>query len=263
MKMEFSAIRFEICDGVAVIHLNIPEKLNALTNPMIDDLFVAAAEITDSTEIRAVVITGEGRAFCAGGDLDELRECYGGNTGFARHMERVSRLMVALVELPVPVIAAVNGAAVGAGMNIALSADLVIASEKAKFSEIFSNIGLVPDLGGTYFLPRLVGRQKAKELIFTARMVTAQEALQIGLVTEVVPEAELEEKSMALARRLAKGPTSAYTMAKKMVNKSFEVDLRTALDYEGMAQAISGGSADFKEGLAAFQEKRKPDFEGR
>lgn len=178
-------------------------------------------------------------------------------------MERVSRLMIALDELPVPLIAAVNGAAVGAGMNIALCADLVIASEKAKFSEIFANIGSVPDLGGTYFLPRLVGRQRAKELIFSARMVSAEEALHLGLVTQVVAHEQLEETVLALAEKLAKGPTSAYALAKKLVNKSFEISLAAALHDEGMAQAISGSSQDFQEGLAAFQEKRPANFQGR
>lgn len=261
--MSYSTILFEIKEQVAIIRLNLPKQLNALTNQMIDDLMGVCERITESQEIRAAVITGMGKGFCAGGDLEELKTCYGGPVGFARHMERVSRLMIALDELPVPLIAAVNGAAVGAGMNIALCADLVIASEKAKFSEIFANIGSVPDLGGTYFLPRLVGRQRAKELIFSARMVSAEEALHLGLVTQVVAHEQLEETVLALAEKLAKGPTSAYALAKKLVNKSFEISLAAALHDEGMAQAISGSSQDFQEGLAAFQEKRPANFQGR
>lgn len=261
--MELLHTAYEEKGSVAIIKLCNPDKMNALTNEMIADLFAITDKIRSSDHVRAAVVTGEGRAFCAGGDLEELETCYGGPVGFARHMDGVSRMIAALAELPIPVIAAVNGAAVGAGMNIALACDMIIAAENAKFSEIFTNIGLVPDLGGTFFLPRLIGMQKAKELIFTAKTLLAQEAYELGFVNQVVAKEALLDTALAMAERFANGPTNAYALAKKMVNKSFEMDLKTALDYEGMMQSISGSSEDFKEGLAAFKEKRKPAYKGK
>ena len=168
-----------------------------------------------------------------------------------------------LAELPKPVIAAVNGAATGAGMNVALAADIAIAAEGVKFSEIFGNVGLAPDVGGTYLLPRVVGRAKAKEIVMTYRMIPAQEALELGIVNQVVPAEELEPTVRALAERIAQGPTFALALGKKLINRSFEVDIRTALDMECMAQSLAGNSRDHQEGVAAFFEKRKPNFQGK
>ena len=178
-------------------------------------------------------------------------------------MELANRFTVALAELPKPVIAAVNGAATGAGMNVALAADIAIASDKAKFSEIFGNVGLVPDVGGTYLLPRVVGRSKAKEIVMTYRMISAQEALALGIVTQVVPDEELDSVVTDLARKISEGPTFALALGKKLINRSFEMDIRAALDMECMAQSLAGNSQDHKEGVAAFFEKRKPCFQGR
>lgn len=260
--MEYQTIKLEQQDGVAIITLNTPEKMNALTNPMIEDLLHALDAIMKAGEARALVITGAGRAFCAGGELAEIGSSYGGPAGFQRHMEIITRLISAIAELPMPVIAAVNGAAVGAGSNIALAADFVIASDKAKFSEVFTNLGLVTDSGGSYFLPRIVGRQRAKEIIFSARMILAEEMLELGLALKLVPGDELMPAAMEMASTYAKGPTFAYAMAKKLVNCSFEADLKTALDNEAYAQAICGNTKDFREGIAAMLEKRKPSFIG-
>lgn len=260
--MDYTTIKFEMQENVAVITLNSPEKMNALTNPMIEDLLHALDVIVKEGKARAAVITGEGRAFCAGGELAEIGSSYGGPAGFQRHMEIVTELITAIAELPMPVIAAVNGAAVGAGANIALAADFCIASEKAKFSEVFTNLGIVTDCGGSYFLPRLVGTQRAKEIIFSGRMLKADELLELGLALKVIPADTLMEEVMTMAKTYAEGPTFAYAMAKKLVNSSFSVDLKTALDNEAYAQAICGNTKDFKEGVAALIEKRKPKFSG-
>ncbi len=250
-------------EGIARITLATPTNMNALSAAMFADLLPLLEQVGQDDKVRVVVITGEGRAFCAGGDLAEMKEGFDGNYGFYKHMELANRFTVALAELPKPVIAQVNGAATGAGMNMALAADIAIAADNAKFSEIFGNVGLVPDVGGTYLLPRVVGRAKAKEIVMTYRMITAQEALDLGIVNRVIPAAELEAEVDKLAQRIAKGPTFALALGKKLINRSFEVDIRTALDMECMAQALAGNSEDHKEGVAAFFEKRAPRFQGK
>ena len=249
--------------GVARIVLSRPEALNAVSTQMFEDMLDILALVGREERVRVVVLTGEGRAFCAGGDLQEMKEGFRDNYGFCKHMELATEFTVALCECPKPVIAAVNGAATGAGMNIALAADIAIAADTVKFAEIFGNVGLCPDVGGAYLLPRVVGRAKAKEIIFTYRMVPAQEALELGIVHRVVPAAELDAAVDELAGRIAQGPTFALALGKKIVDRSFEIDLRTALDMECMAQALAGNSADHREGVAAFFEKRKPRFQGR
>lgn len=257
-------VRYELDEkGIAHVTLSRPKELNALSARSFEDMLDLLAEIGRDEAVRVVVLTGDGRAFCAGGDLAEMKAGFQDNYGFCRHMELASRFTVALAELPKPVIAAVNGAATGAGMNVALAADIAVASERAKFAEIFGNVGLVPDVGGTYLLPRVVGRAKAKEIVMTYRMISAQEALELGIVARVVPEDALEATVHELAERIAQGPTFALALGKKLINRSFEVDLRTALDMEGLAQSLAGNSQDHKEGVAAFFEKRKPNFQGR
>lgn len=262
--MAFETLRYACSDeGVARITLCRPEAMNALSVPMMEELIRLLGQVGRDDRVRAVILTGEGRAFCAGGDLQEMKLGHGGSRDFHQYMELAGALTVALAELPKPVIAAVNGAATGAGMNMALAADIAIAADTAKFSEIFGNVGLCPDVGGTYLLPRVVGRAKAKELVFTYRMVSAQEALELGIVSQVVPPEELDGAATELARRIARGPTFAFALGKKMIDRSFETDLRSALDAESMAQALAGASADHAEGVAAFFEKRKPRFQGR
>lgn len=261
--MDWKTLRFEVDEeGVATVTLCRPKEMNALSTTMFEELNVLLPQINESTQIRAVILTGEGRAFCAGGDLGEMKAGYGGNAGFYHHMEQANRCTATLVELNKPVIAAVNGAATGAGINLALAADVVIASEKAKFSEIFGNVGLIPDLGGTYLLPRIVGRAKAKEIVFTYRMITAQEALEMGIVHKLVKPDTLMTEAYTMAKKFAAGPTFAFGMGKKLIDRSYETDLHTALHMEALSQALAANSKDHAEGVAAFFEKREHQFVG-
>lgn len=256
-------VRYSVSEGIARVTMTRPKELNALSINLFREMLGLLAQISCDDNVRVVVLTGDGHAFCAGGDLREMEQGFDGTYGFYKHMELANRFTVALAELPKPVIAAVNGAATGAGMNVALAADIAIASDKAKFSEIFGNVGLVPDVGGTYLLPRVVGRSKAKEIVMTYRMISAQEALALGIVTQVVPDEELDSVVTDLARKISEGPTFALALGKKLINRSFEMDIRAALDMECMAQSLAGNSQDHKEGVAAFFEKRKPCFQGR
>lgn len=258
--MDYQTIKYTQEEGIGTLTLNRPGQLNALSHVMFDELIELLRKLEMEESLRVLIIRGEGRAFSAGGDVVEMQEGYGGNMGFYDHMESANRFTIALAEFPKPVIAVVQGAATGAGMNIALASDIAIASEKAKFSEIFGNVGLVPDVGGTYFLPRLVGRAKAKELIFTYKIIDAKEAGELGIVNRVVSEEELEGVVEEYAKRIAAGPTRALGIAKKLINRSFEIDLKTALDFEGMAQALCGNAEEHREGVQAFSEKRKPNF---
>ena len=263
-QMEYTKIKYSLDSrGIATLTLSDTSTLNSMDTTMFEEGVDCLRKIARDEAVRAVVITGDGRAFCAGGSLGEMEKGFGGGHGFYEHMMLANAFTVELAELPKPVIAKVNGAAVGAGMNAVLAADIAIASEKAKFSEIFGNIGLVPDVGGTYLLPRIVGRSKAKELILTYAMVDAQEALKLGIVSKVVSAEALDEEVDKLAERIAGGPTFAYAMGKKMINRSFETDIHTALEMEAMAQSLAGTSEDNKEGIAAFYEKRKAVFKGK
>lgn len=261
--MEWKTLRVDIDDkGVATITLCRPKEMNALSTTVFEELNVLLPQLDESNAVRAVIITGEGKAFCAGGDLAEMKQGFGGNAGFYRHMEQANRTTATLVELGKPVIAAVNGAATGAGINLALSADIVIASEKAKFSEIFGNVGLIPDMGGTYLLPRIVGRAKAKEIVFTYRMIDAKEALELGIVQKLVEPDELMKEAYEMAAKFADGPTFAFAMGKRLINRCYETDLHTALHMEALSQALAANSADHAEGVSAFFEKREQNFVG-
>ena len=261
--MDYKTISYDLDDkGIAIITLNRPKALNAVSGPMFEELTNVLEIIAASSEVRAVILTGEGRAFCAGGDLAEMQQGYGGNAGFYHHMERANRCTAALVELNKPVIAAVNGVATGAGMNLVLACDIAIASNKVKFSEIFGNVGLVPDVGGTWLLSRVVGRAKAKEIVFSYRMIEAQEALELGLVSRLVEPDQVMEAAYALAEKIAQGPTFAFAMAKAMIDRSYETDLRTALQMEALSQALAGNSEDHREGVDAFFGKRPHQFRG-
>lgn len=249
--------------GIAWITMTRPREMNALSTQAFEDMIAVLGQVGLDEAVRAVILTGEGRAFCAGGDLQEMKTGFQDNQGFYRHMELANQFTVTLAELPKPVIAAVNGAATGAGMNMVLAADIAIAADNVKFSEIFGNVGLAPDVGGSYLLPRIVGRAKAKEIIMTYRMISAQEALELGIVSRVVPAGELYNAALELAKRIAQGPTFALALGKKIINRSYEIDIRTALEMESMAQALAGNSADHQEGVAAFFENRTPIFQGR
>lgn len=249
--------------GVAVITLNRPEALNALNNQLRAELAVAIAEVRDDVGVRALVVTGAGRAFCAGGDLKWMVENRPTTVQVYDRMRTLHRWLTALVTMDKPTVAAVNGVAAGAGVNLALACDLVIASETARFSQAFVRIGLVPDAGGFYFLPRRIGLARAKELVFTGKEVEAREAERIGLINRAVPADHVMPEALELARQLAQGPTRALAMAKGILNRSFNLSLEELLELEAYAQSIAFGTEDHREGLQAFIEKRGPRFQAR
>jgi enoyl-CoA hydratase/carnithine racemase len=248
-------------DGSVTITLNRPEKKNAINGVMWDELLATFREIGASSSDRAVVITGAGGAFCSGADLTARGD--GPQVHQLAAMRHVADVCLALARLPQPVIAKVRGVAVGAGCNLALGCDLVVASTNARFSEIFAKRGLSVDFGGTWILPRRVGLHRAKELAFFADIIDAAEAERIGLVNRVVDDAELDAFVDDWAQRLAGGPPLAVAMTKRMLNNAMNVTLEEALDDEGAAQTVNFSTQDTVEAIRAFVEKRTPKFEGR
>jgi len=261
MKEDYNAIALQVIDGVALVKLNNPESLNALSADIKADLAECLTEAGEDSEIRAIVLTGEGRAFCAGGDL-KGKPAASVAEGRVR-IKKLHNLVRLIRDLEKPVIAAVNGFAVGAGMNLALACDIIIAAEDAKFSEIFTNVALIPDAGGLYFLPQLVGPMRAKELCFTARRIGAAEAAQMGLVNRVVAPEKLIDEAMEMAAGIAKGPAISIAYIKRLLNKSAEWDLDTLLEAEAFAQGVCMKTEDAQEGVLAFKEKRSPQFMGK
>ena len=257
--MGYETLIVETEGAVATLTLNRPQARNALDLTMRRELVGALDDIENDPSARVVILTGAGGHFCAGGDVKSMQPGAAAADGRAR-VAALNKLVMRLVEFPRPVIAMVDGFAVGAGCNLALCCDFIVASDRAKFGEVFAKIGLVPDGGGSWLLPRLVGLARAKELIFTADIFDAAEAARIGLVNRVVPAAELTSVTRALAQRIAQGPTKVQAMAKHMLNRAASTDLASALDVEAFSQAIASTSPDHREGLAAFFEKRPPKF---
>jgi 2-(1,2-epoxy-1,2-dihydrophenyl)acetyl-CoA isomerase len=249
-------------DGVATVTLNRPEARNAIDLVMRRELLAALDDLEAEAAIRVVILTGAGGHFSAGGDVKSMAAKRQTAADGRARVESLNRFVIRLFEFPKPTIAMVDGFAVGAGCNIALGCDLLIASDRARFGEVFAKIGLVPDGGGTWLLPRLVGLAKAKELVFSAD-IDAAEALRIGLVNRVVPAVELEKATRALAARIAAGPPGALGLAKALLNRSATVDLATSLGFEAYAQAQSVTTDDHAEGVRAFLEKRPPRFTGQ
>jgi len=262
--------------GVALITLNRPDSLNAMGGELMPLLAQRLAECVSDTAIRCVVLTGAGRAFCAGGDVKGMAAGAAGvgsgdGTGsfaadFARRVEGLrdsqKRTSYALHTMSKPTIAMVNGHAVGAGLSLALACDLRVASDRAKLGTVFRNVGFSGDFGGSYYLPRLVGMGKARQLYFTGEIIEAEEALKIGMVSRVVPHDQLEQETMALASHLASGPTLAYARMKENLNRSESCDLLTLLDQEALNMILSGTTSDHREAARAFVEKRAPTFAG-
>ncbi len=248
--------------GVLTLTLNRPDVLNALNEQLLADLHDGLRFAERTPDVRCVVLTGAGRGFCSGQDLRERTGVQAVSYGDSLR-RRYNPIVLRMRTMEKPVIAAVNGVAAGAGCNLALAADLRIASDRASFIEVFSRVGLVPDSGGTFTLPRLVGLGKALELAFTADPVDAHEALRLGLVNRVVPHDELMAHTLALATRLAQGPTRAFGLTKRAFTYALTASLEAALEYEAHLQEIAGRTADHREGVAAFLEKRPPRFEGR
>jgi enoyl-CoA hydratase/carnithine racemase len=261
----YKCLLYEHHDGIATLTLNRPDRLNALGDTLRDDLQDAVMRASEDALVRVIVVTGAGKGFCAGGDVKAMHE--GRERGAPRALvERVApgrdRTVLALRDAPKPVLAAVNGAAAGAGMNLALACDIRVASTAAKFSQAFVKRGLHPDWGGTYFLPRLVGMAKAAELIWTGEIIDAQEALRLGIVSAVHPPEELMPAVYALASKIAAGPPIAIRLAKRALYHNLECDLRQALEFETFAQNICYDTEDAREGIRAFVEKRPPSFRG-
>lgn len=261
--MGYETLILGVAGAVATIALNRPEARNAVDLVMRRELAAALDDVEADEHARVLIVTGRGGHFSAGGDVKAMRERRNTAAEGRARVEALNRLVVRLAEFPRPTIAMVDGFAVGAGCNLALGCDLIVASDRARFGEVFAKIGLVPDGGGTYFLPRLVGLARAKELVFTADIIDAAEAYRIGLVNRVVPPADLERHTRALAERIAAGPPAVLRMAKQMLNRAAELDLRGALDQEASGQAIAITSDDHQEGLDAFFGKRPPRFTGR
>ena len=264
--MNYETINSELHDAVCVLTLNRPDRLNALTVKVAEDFKTAVSDALKAGA-RTIVLTGAGRAFCAGGDLREMRELAGragrAEAFFDEPLRILNEAILLIRQTPLPFIAAVNGVASGGGCNLALACDLVVAAESAKFNQAFIKIGLTPDCGGTFILPRLIGWKRAAELMFTGEMVSAQLAKEMGLVNEVVPDDELMEFVGNMAARLAAAPTAAIGRIKQMLDASATNDFATQLDLERTTQIESGKTKDFREGITAFLEKRPPQFEGK
>lgn len=254
-------LRVEIDGPVATITIDRPEALNALTVPVKVALREALESLAVDRAVRAVILTGAGRAFCAGQDLAE-RDQPNAAPLEVEVRERYNPIIRALRSMGQPVIAAVNGVAAGAGASLAFACDLRIAAEEARFVLAFGRIGLVPDSGATWFLPRLVGPAKAAELALVGDPIDAAEALRIGLVSRVVPGDQLAAEARALAERLAAGAPLALSLTKGALERALTIDLDEALEGEAKLQGITGASADHAEGLAAFRDKRSPRFSG-
>ena len=259
--MDDQVLNFEIKDGVGCITLNRPDLLNSFNKDMAMACQDALDRCRDEENIRAVYITGSGRAFCAGQDLAEAISQDGPELEkiVSEHYNPIIRK---IRELEKPVVCGVNGVAAGAGANIALACDVVFAAASSSFIQAFSKIGLVPDSGGTYFLPRLVGWQKASAFMMLGDKVKAEEAERLGMVYKVCPDEELEEKALGTAKHLATMPTKGLGLTKRLLNQSFTNSLNEQLDAEHKLQTEAGNSHDYEEGVNAFLEKRKPNFKG-
>jgi 2-(1,2-epoxy-1,2-dihydrophenyl)acetyl-CoA isomerase len=264
--MSYETIQLEMLDGaIAVITLNRPAALNALTLTMGHEFRSAMNEARESGA-RVIVLTGAGRAFCAGGDLREMREMAAKDgrpqAFFDEPLHLIHGCIRLIRETPLPIIAAVNGLATGGGCNFALACDLVLAAESAQFNQAFIKVGLTPDCGGTFILPRLVGWKRATELLMMGEMVDARWAAEMGMINRVVADEELMPEALKLARRLSSAPTAALARIKAMLDQSAANDYNAQLDLEHNAQIESGQTKDFMEGVAAFIEKRPPNFTG-
>ena len=263
--MQYSTVICEKKDAVATITLNRPQNMNALDFKLGEELLDCLLRIGEDAEVRAVVLSGAGRAFSAGGDVKVMQEALSESPPLC--LKKLTNLLHPIISairrMPKPVIAAVNGFASGAGFSLTLACDLVIAAESARFNSAYILIGLSPDGSLTYFLPRLIGLQRANWLFFSGEQVSAQQGHQMGFVNQVVADEELAEAAQALARRLAAAPTMAIAMTKQVVNTSLTETLETQMENERIHIACAGGTEDFREGLDAFFTKRKAEFKGR
>jgi 2-(1,2-epoxy-1,2-dihydrophenyl)acetyl-CoA isomerase len=254
-------------DGVAVLTMNRPDRLNALSGPMLDAMLVALPRLAEDASVGVVVLTGAGRGFCAGGDVKAMAE---GTEMTGDTMEERAQGLRAMMEtsrwlheMPKPTIAMVRGAAAGAGLSLAMACDLRVAGESAKLATAFARVGYSGDFGGSYFLTQLVGTAKARELYYTADVIDAKQALALGLVNRVVPDERLDEETMALAGKIARGPRVALRYMKRNMNAAESGTLKDLLDLEAWHHTRTGQTEDHREAAKAFVEKREPQFRGR
>jgi len=265
--MNFESIILKKEEGIATVVLNRPEKGNALTIPMLGELQAALDEVGRDKETRVLVLTGAGKGFCGGGDIDAMGEVGPDSKVEPDKMwqiitQQAQGITSCLQRMEIPTIAMVNGFAVGGGFDYACACDIRIGSEKARFGSAFIGVGLVPETGGGYLLPRIVGLSKALEILYTGKWVDAREAERIGLLNKLVPAGELERETMELAKHLVKAPPISIKMTKQLVYKGLETDLETALQMAAAYQAIVTYTEDHREGIAAWREKREPDYRG-
>ena len=261
--MDYQTLNFDIDSGVATITLNRPEALNAMSPAMAKELHEVALQIDANNSVRAVILTGTGKAFCAGGDLGAFVAA--GEQARTLILQMTGDLHLALSRLSrnrAPVIAALNGTAAGAGFSLAMAADLAIAEEQAVFIMAYTNAGLSPDGSSTYFMPRKIGDRRTRELMLTNRLLTAPEALDWGVVNQVVEGGGALAAARVMATGMAQGPTEAYAQVKRLLDSSFSQSLETQMELEARAIADQVASVDGQEGMLAFVEKRKPQFRG-
>jgi len=262
--MAYQHLTVERAANVATLTLNRPDAYNALNLPLGRELFAASLELDEDPDVRCIVITGSGRAFCAGGDVKDFVDNLG---RIGVHIKELTTYLHGaisrLCRSDKPVIVAVNGIAAGGGFSLALSGDLVVAAESAKFTMAYSKIAASPDGSSSYFLPRLVGLRRAMELYFTNRVLTAREAVEWGMVTRAVPDAELKGAVDALARELAQGPSKSFGIAKRLLHQSTWESLETQMELEAQGIAACGHTEDFRAGVTAFAAKQTPTFRGR
>jgi enoyl-CoA hydratase/carnithine racemase len=265
--MELEYVLFDKHEGVGTITLNRPEKYNAFAGNMREQILSSLEVACTDSEVRVIIITGAGKAFCAGGDVDEFvsgtSKALADTDVATSERYTMCKVVMAINSVEKPVIAAVNGVAAGGGCNLALSCDIRVASEKARFGQVFTRRGAHPDWGGIYFLPRLVGYAKAAELIFSGEVIGAQEALRLGMVNKVFPHQELMQATYDMAGRMAKNAPLPIAFAKRGLQNFYKMDLIQALDYEAFVLGVTVKSDDFMEGFRAFLEKREPVFKGR
>lgn len=257
-----SSIQFNITDAVGIIRLNRPTVFNSFNRAMALELQSALDQCRKDESVRAIYLTGEGKAFCAGQDLQEVSDPDNSPSFKTILGEHYNPIIERLRGIEKPIVCGVNGVAAGAGANIALACDVVVAAESASFIQAFSKIGLVPDSGGTYFLPRLIGFAKASALMMLGEKVSAKDAEAMGMIYKTLPTEGFDEAALAIAQQLAEMPTKGLGYTKRLLNMSFENILAEQLEAEDKYQTLAGSTADYREGVTAFLEKRKPDFKG-